>query len=227
MGKKIFAASLLIVFAAAALIAQEASLTITAPHTGDPLLRGSTCTIRWTHSAYYDVHPGQNVVIFCGSSQIGTPVPAIQNMFDWTVGRKSDGTWLPAGTYEITLESLDYDALNGPSIQIYFLVFKPDFLHRPLEFKKNPECPMCYSFDPRLMEIEMEGLDLVRLELWQSGRKLADLGKFVGGKAQSGPVKFQLDSRIGRQETGVELRAFSSRGALLLNQKMQSALTGR
>jgi len=227
MKKKSVGGTILILWTAVAMFAQEPKLTLTAPPTGEAFLRGTPCTIRWTHSAYYDAHPGQHVLIYWGIDQIGTPVPATQDMYVWTAGKKSDGTWLPSGIKEITLESIDYDALDGPNVRVYFFFFKPDFLRRPLEFNKNPECPACFIIDPRLLDFEMEGLEWARLELWQSGRKLADLGKFAGGKAQSGPVKFQFDSRVGRRETAVELRVFSDRGALLLKQKMESALIGK
>jgi hypothetical protein len=227
MGKKFAGGLIVLLLATGALLAQEPKLTLTAPPTGEAFLRGTPCTIRWTHSAYYDAHPSQHVLIYWGTDQIGTPVPATQDMYVWTAGKKSDGTWLPAGTKEITLESIDYDALDGPNIRVYYFVFKAEFLRKPLEFNKNPECPACFFFDPRLIDFEIEGWEWVRLELWKSGRKLADLGKFTGGRAQSGPVKIQLDSRVGLRETAVELRVFSDRGALLLKQKMESALTGR
>jgi hypothetical protein len=210
--------------AAGLVMAQLPTFNITAPADGVHLRRGSSCTIQWTHSAFYDAHPEHHGVLFCGSSQIGSPVPIKNNQCVWTVGQKSDGTWLMPGTYEITMESLDYDELSGPNITIYLLDFKPGVLARKIELNKIPDCPMCYSLDLKQIELEMEGMEWVRVELLQNGRRLADLGRYGRGGFGGGPAKIQLEERGAKNPTGFELQVFSNDGKLLLREKVNLAL---
>jgi hypothetical protein len=201
--------------------AQSPTFNITAPADGIHLKRGSSCTIQWTHSAFYDAHPEHHGVLFCGSSQIGSPVPIKNNQYVWTVGQKSDGTWLAPGTYEITMESLDYDELSGPNITIYLLDFKPAFLARRIELIKIPDCPQCYSFDLKQIELEMEGMGWVQVELLKNGRSIANLGRYGRrGFFDAGPVKLQLDNGAAKSPGTFELVVLSGDGKQLLREKI-------
>ncbi len=223
-----------LVLAAGAAFAQSPTFNITAPADGTIFVRGTSITVRWTHSAYYDAHPAQHAIPYCqptGASgpvvQIAAPVPVVNNQFVWEAGRKFDGTWLAPGTYEITMESLDYDELSGPNITIVLLEFKPIFLRRKLELPRIPNVPQGFSFDPRWIELDMEGLSEVRLELFQNGKRLADLGRYGKGGWSSGPVKLQLDQRGALNPTGFELHVLSSNGKLLLKQPIDVVFQGK
>jgi hypothetical protein len=215
-------------------VAQSPTFNITAPGDGAFLRRGSSVTVQWTHSAYYDAHPGQHGIPYCqptGSGnpvvQIASPAPIVGNQFVWTVGRKFDGTWLTPGTYEITIESDDYDELSGPNVTIFVFDFKREFLRRKIELPKIPDLPQGYFFDPRAIELEMEGLESVRIELAQNGKRLADLGRFGRGVFGSGPAKIQLDPRSIQNPTGFELLVYSTNGKMLLKQAIEVALAGK
>lgn len=222
------------ILASGAALAQSPTFNITAPADGAILLRGISVTVRWTHSAYYDAHPAQHAIPYCqptgaGSPvvQIAAPVPVRNDQFVWEAGRKFDGSWLAPGQYEITMESLDYDELSGPNVTIVVLEFKPVFLRKKHQLPRIPEVPQAFSFDPRWIELQMEGLPEVRLELFQNGRRLADLGRFGKGGFSSGPVKLQLDPRGVQNPTGFEVHVLSSSGKLLLKQGIDVVLQGK
>jgi len=98
--------------------AEAPNINIIAPASGANLYAGTSCTIKWTHSAYYTAHPSYTCDVYCGSFVIASHIPVIKDQFVWTVGKKADGTIVPLGTYEITIESDDYDELTGPNIKI-------------------------------------------------------------------------------------------------------------
>jgi hypothetical protein len=223
-----------LLLAAGVAFAQSPTFNITAPADGAMYRRGASVTVRWTHSAFYDANPAQHAIPYCQPTgaggpvaQIAAPVPVKNDQFVWEVGRKFDGSWLAPGQYEITMESLDYDELSGPNITIFLLEFKPIFLRRKLELPRIPEVPQGFMFDPRWIELDMEGLPEVRLELLQNGKRLADLGKFGKGGWSSGPVKLQLDQRSVLNPSGFELHVLSSNGKLLLKQPIDVALQGK
>lgn len=200
------------------------SFNITAPADGIHLKRGTTCTIQWTHGLFFDQHPEQNGVLYWGSNPIGT-APIKNDQFVWTVGRKADGSWLPPGTYEITMEALDYDDTSGPNVTIYLLDFKPGVLARRFELQKIPDCPACFSFDLKQVDLEMEGMEFVRVELLHNGKRLADLGRFGRrGAFDAGPVKVQFENGTLRSPGAFELVVLSSSGKPLLREKITMAL---
>ena len=94
------------------------NINIIAPAGGAILYAGTPCTIKWTHSSFFTAHPTYTCAVFCGSNIIASHIPVIQDQFVWTVGKKADATNIPVGTYEITIESDDYDELSGPNVQI-------------------------------------------------------------------------------------------------------------
>ncbi len=223
-----------LVAAAGVVFAQSPTFNITDPADGAMYRRGASVTVRWTHSAYFDAHPTQHAIPYCQPTgagapvvQIAAPVAVVANQFVWEAGRKFDGTWLAPGQYEITMESLDFDELSGPNITIFLLEFKPIFLRRKIELPRVPEVPQGFMFDPRWIELDMEGLPEVRLELVKNGKRLADLGKFGKGGWSSGPVKFQLDQRGLLNPSGFELHVYSSAGKMLLKQPIDVALQGK
>lgn len=99
------------------LMADAISITITQPTEGIPLIKNDTQIITWTHSSHFNTYP-QNCRIFFGSHPISPPIPVTACSFSWTVGQKADGTYIPQGLYKLTIESPDYDALNGPDLYL-------------------------------------------------------------------------------------------------------------
>ncbi len=218
------AVSVLLGFGLALGIASAQAFNLTAPADGIHLKRGTSCTIQWTHGLYFDQHPEQNGVLYWGSNPIGT-APIKNNQFVWTVGRKADGTWLPPGTFEITMEALDYDDTDGPSVTIYVLDFKPGILARRIELQKIPDCPACFSLDLKPIELDMEGMEFVRVELLRNGQRLADLGRYGRrGFFDAGPVKIQLDNGAAKSPGTFELVVLSGDGKQLLREKINLAL---
>ncbi|MCX6560774.1 MAG: hypothetical protein NTZ26_09720 [Candidatus Aminicenantes bacterium] len=234
MKKIAISAFLGLAIAAGVAVAQSPTFNITAPADGVLIRRGNSVTVQWTHSAYYDTHPAQHGIPYAKSTgggspiaQIANPVPIVSGQFVWAAGQKSDGTWLPPGTYEITIESQEYNDSTGPNVTIFLLDFKREFLRRKIELPKIPDLPQGYFFDPRAIELEMEGLESVRIELAQNGKRLADLGRFGRGMFGSGPAKIQLDPRSIQNPTGFELLVYSASGKMLLKQAIDVALAGK
>jgi hypothetical protein len=156
---------------------------------------------------------------------ISPPVPVTQGSWVWTVGRKHDGTYLSPGTYEITLESPDYDALNGPMITIIALqlIIRP--YPKKVQIIKILDCPMCYRLDPRQFELKMEGLDLVSIEVVRGRRVLARFSRFAPGKPAPPPAKITLtkeDLRLIKQKRqAFTVLVKSTKGQVLLKQAVQ------
>ncbi len=207
-------------------IASGDVITITAPSTGSTFLRGTTTTIAWTHSVYFNCVP-QDCDLYCGMDVISPLVPVMQNSWVWTVGRKHDGTYLSPGTYEITLESPDYDALNGPMITIIALELKIRPYPKKVQIIKIPDCPMCYRLDPRQFELKMEGFDLVTIEVVRGRRVLARFrfSRFAPGKSVPPPAKITLtkeDLRLIKQKKqAFTVLVKSAKGQVLLKQAVQ------
>lgn len=207
---------LLFIGMAAAALAQPL-ITITQPPDGKPMIMGLKYDIKWTHSAYYNPH-NYTCTVFCGSAIISPPTPVKSKVFNWTAGKKADGSWMAVGNYEITIENDDYDALTGPVIHLIRLIIPPWL--KTLDLAKVPNCPGCFDFDPRLNKLDFEGLNQVRLEVWSGNRRLADLGSFRGGAARPGAVRFDFGKA--RPAGGqVELRVLTEQGELLLAEKIQ------
>jgi hypothetical protein len=210
----------LLILAAAALASPPFKITITAPATGSSWNYGAPCTIQWTHSADYN-GTTQKCKVFCGSNIISPDVLVTQDLFAWTVGRKADGTYIPAGTYEITIESLDYDALSGPSITINPLTLNLD-RWRKLLISKIPDCPMCYGLS--LKQLQLEVVYPFTLELFRGQRRLGVVGKFAPGRLPTGTAKLVLEQAdlllLRRGEAGFELRAIIDGGRLLRTQAL-------
>jgi len=205
-------------------IASGDVINITVPPSGSILLRGATTVINWTHTAYFTCVP-QSCTLFCGMDIISPPVPVTQDSFVWTVGRKHDGTYLVPGTYELTLESPDYDELSGPMITIIALelIIKP--YPKKVQIIKILDCPMCYKLDPRQFILEMKGLDYVFIEVVRGSRLLARFGKFAPGKPAPPPAKITLtkeDLRLIKQgQPAFSVLVKSAKGKVLLQKNVQ------
>ncbi|NIM91917.1 MAG: hypothetical protein GTO17_13340 [Candidatus Aminicenantes bacterium] len=119
MAKKVFVLGTILLWTSLAFSAgPDPLITITAPPNGTTLNMCTTYTIQWTHSAYFESVP-QTCTIYCGNDIISPPIPVTADSFVWTVGMKQNGTiLLPDQSYEITIESDDYDVLGGPVITI-------------------------------------------------------------------------------------------------------------
>jgi hypothetical protein len=215
MKKQLCGCFLLLFLATAVLASAPFTINITAPASGTSFNYGASCTIQWTYSADF-TGTTQKCDVYCGSYVISPPVLVTQGHFDWTVGRKADGTYIPAGTYEITIESLDYDALNGPNITINPLRLNLDRFNKLL-IGKIPDCPMCYGLP--LKQFELEVLFPFTLELFRGQRRLGVLGKFAPGRLLRGNAKIVLERSdlllIQKGEAGFELRAIIEDGKLL------------
>ncbi|MDH4197046.1 MAG: hypothetical protein OEW05_06550 [Candidatus Aminicenantes bacterium] len=205
--KRLFIYAFLFVMVSALAAASPFLITITAPANGSSWNYGATCTVQWTYSPDY-TGTTQKCQVYCGSDIISPDILVTQGQFVWTVGRKADGTYIPAGTYEITIESLDYDALNGPNITINPLKLNLDRYNK-FPIKKIPDCPMCYGFD--LKQLQLEVKFPFTLELFRGQRSLGILGKFAPGRLPTGVAKIVLDRSdlllIQRGEAAFEIRA--------------------
>jgi hypothetical protein len=202
-------------------------ITITAPVTGTTLTRGSSYTIRWTHSSYFQVVP-QTCRIFCADSFISPPVPVLDREYTWTVGKKDDGSYFAAGTYPITLESDDYDALGGPNITIKVLAFKipGKRFFRKIPLHKIPDCPMCFRLDPNELGVDSRDfMEPVTILIVRNGRTVAKLGRFGAGLALPGSVKITLERQhvglIRNRQPGFEVHILSAKGKILQQHAVQ------
>jgi len=210
-------------------IASGDNINITAPSTGSTLLRSTSTTIQWTHSVYFNCVP-QNCTLFCGMDIISPPVPVTGGSFVWTVGRKHDGTYLAPGTYEITLESPDYDELNGPMITIIALelIIKP--YPKRVQIIKIPDCPMCYRLDPRQFFLEMGGLDFVSIEVVRGRRLLARFARFAPNRPAPPPAKITLNEEdiklIKQRKAAFTVLVKSAKGQTLLKKSVQLEVQG-
>lgn len=211
-------------------IASGDSINITAPPNGEILLIGTTRTIQWTHTAYFNCVP-QTCDVYCGVDTISPPVPVTQDSWVWTVGRKRDGTYLIPGTYEITLESPDYDELNGPMITIIALELDIRPYAKKIQIIKIPDCPMCFRLDPSQFYLKMKGLDFVSIEVVRGRTRLASFRRFAPGKPAPPPAKLTLtkeDLRLIEQREGAfTVLVKSAKGKVLLKQAVQLEVARR
>ena len=116
MKRSIFAFSLLLVLFSAALADVEPNLTFTAPADNSWLPINSTVVIRWTHSAYYDAHPGNVSLVIGDTSFVVSPTA---DQFEWIVGKRADGTFLPAGQHVMSMEDVDYWSTSYVKVNLY------------------------------------------------------------------------------------------------------------
>jgi hypothetical protein len=97
-------------------LADVAEITIVEPVThGDPHIVEDWVSIRWTYSSYFADHP-QNCTIFWGPHCIAMNVPVTSGQFWWTVAKKYDGTDLPQGYLQISIQCPDFTTSDGPWI---------------------------------------------------------------------------------------------------------------
>lgn len=214
------------------LVDEDDWINITGPADNSEWVRGKTCTITWTPSAYYQVFNTQPCAIFCGTHFISPPVPVLDGSFTWTVGKKRDGTWLPPGQYKITLESWDYDALNGPNITIKisdFTTMEPflrRFEVREIPIYPIPQCPMCFKINPEELNFNRQKLkEPVTMEILRGDKVLAKLGEFGPRRALPGPVKIKFTKQefrlIKNHKAGFKLRIRSAKGKILKEKNIQ------
>jgi hypothetical protein len=76
------------------------------------LAEGGYEEIKWTCSAYFQVHP-QNCQLFWGPHRISNDVPVLSGKFIWN-GKRYDGTTFPIGDQKITIKCPDYETPDGP-----------------------------------------------------------------------------------------------------------------
>jgi hypothetical protein len=160
---------------------------------------------------------------------ISGDVQVNDNQFEWTVGKKKDGTYLSPGTYDISLENIDCDRGVGlvtlsilkPPLPIWKVVSK-------LPIYKDPGCPMCFHLNPGDLKFDPADQGPVILEIVRGSQVLARLGRFGRGLAVPGPVQITLDQEghglLMRRQQGFELRILSARGAILHTQAIQLEL---
>ncbi len=212
---------------------EKPKIVITAPASGASLPLGSACTIRWTCSSYFQVVP-QTCRIFCGESFISPPVPVLDGEYSWKAGRKDDGTYLAVGTYPITLESDDYDALSGPSVTLTPPEFRAP-IRRFMEkvpLHRVPGCPTCFRIDPRELKIDPQSVsEPLTILIVLDGRTLASLGRIAPGRALPDPLTFKLgktecDLLLGGR-AGFEVLLQSPAGRIALRRALQLEVTGR
>jgi len=195
-------------------------ITTTFPVNGTSLTIGSSYTIRWTHSSYFDHYP-QDLIVVCGpAGYIGT-VPATSDQFLWQVGKLDDATSIAPGNYKINYECSDYFSYDGPSISLVSLM-SPKFhlLKSKIWIDKIPDCPMCFTLNPAQIKFDGEGPLIFDVELLRNGVLLAKLGRFGERRAAPGPVKIVLEQEprsgmIRRMQPKYELRFLSTKGEVL------------
>lgn len=200
-------------------------ITTMFPANGTSLTIGSSYTIRWTHSSYFDVYP-QDLIVVCGPAGYIGHVPATSDQFLWKVGKLEDGTSIAPGNYKINYECSDYFSYDGPNISL--VSFKlPNFhlLKTKIWIDKIPGCPMCFKLDPAQIKFDPEGPLVFDVELLRNGVVLAKLGRFGTRLAVPGPVKFTMEQetsgKMMRQKANYKLRFLSTEGKILHEQAVQ------
>jgi hypothetical protein len=155
---------------------------------------------------------------------ISPDVPVISDQFEWTVGKKRDGSYLSPGTYGISLENIDCDRGVG-TVKLAFPKLRiPRFIER-IPLHKVPGCPMCFQIDPRELKFDPVDVEPVRIVIARGRHIFAKLGNFGRGLALPGPVRIRLDQQnhdfIMNRQPGFELRVISADGRILHQQAIQ------
>jgi len=94
--------------------------TIITPPDGKKLKIGTTQTIRWTHSAYFDVFPQRlylTLTPIIGEGYIAE-AQVTDDKYVWQVGRMRDGIIVPPGNYRISAECSDYWGCNDVNVKL-------------------------------------------------------------------------------------------------------------
>ncbi|GEM_PF-1896366 len=215
-----------------ALIDELPKFTITAPPNGQTLTIGSDYTIRWTHSAYFNLFNTAKLLLLLnildGSEPYIAEVPVVNDQFAWKVGKLRDGSVAAPGDYRLSAEQNEYWNCNEVSIKLVKGLIGPIFRLNVLKIwiDKLPDCPMCFSLDPKQIKFDSEGPLVFDVELLRNGVVLAKLGRFGPRLAVPGPVKIVLEQEprgrmMKRLPPKYELRFLSTKGEVLHREVIQ------
>ena len=214
-----------------ALIDEQPQFTIIAPANNSNLMLNSSCTIRWTHSAYYDLFNAAKIELLIykddnSFAEYIASVPVVNDQFVWMVGKMYDGSFAPAGNYILTGEQNEYWRCNDVNIKLTGLV-KPLFrlFMEKIWLDKIPDCPMCYRLDPRQVKFDRGDLLWVDVELLRNGAVLTKLGRFGPRLAAPQPVTINLEQKMAARKMKAadkfELRFLSPKGEIVHRQAIQ------
>ncbi|MCU0236794.1 MAG: hypothetical protein MUC72_06880, partial [Acidobacteria bacterium] len=121
-------------------------------------------------------------------------VPVVNDQFVWQVGKAKNGSVAPAGNYRLTGEQNEYWHCNDVQIRLLSQILPPFRPHlEKIWINKLPDCPMCFSLDPKQIKFDGEGPLVFDVELLRNGVLLAKLGRFGERRAAPGPVKIVLE----------------------------------
>ncbi len=216
-----------------ALVDEQPKFTIIAPANNSSLLIGTTTTIRWTHSSYYDVFNLDKIELLIANSDLSfaeyiASVPVVNDQFVWQVGKAYTGSVAPAGSYRLSGEQSEYWQCNDVPIRLLSRTRPPFRLHvEKIWINKFPECPMCFKLDPAQIKFDTEGPLIVDVELLRNGVVLAKLGRFGPRLAVPGPVQFTLKQPAARggmmmqRPANFKLRFLSVKGEVLHEQAVE------
>jgi hypothetical protein len=186
----------------------QPTLTLKEPADNSWLPIQSTCVIRWAHSAYYDSHPGP-VSLVIGDAHF--TVQATADRFEWTVGRRADGTSLPLGRHAIRMK--DADRWSAKSVDVNLCSI--ELLNRRLVAMRKGGLPAEYFIDPSQIQLGLQGIPAVNVSLFAGQRLLADLGEFRPNAAPKAVVRLNLPHlRINQDKIDGELRFSYRRQAI-------------
>lgn len=206
-----------------ALVYEQPNFTIIAPANNAMLVVGTSVTIRWTHSAYYDVFNTAKIELLIANSDLSVAdyiasVPVVDDQFVWQAGRMKNGSIAPTGSYLLTGEQNEYWQCNDVHFKLISLA-RPLFrlFMEKIHLDKIPDCPMCYRLDPRQIKFDRGDLPWVDVELLRNGVVLAKLGRFGPRSVIPAPVKIVLGQAsagklVRRQMDKYELRFLSPKG---------------
>jgi hypothetical protein len=199
--------------------------TFTAPANNSQLVIGSTITITWKHSAWYELFNTDklDLVLFHPASsyyETIAQVPVINDQFVWQVGKMNNGSTAPARDYLLDAESNDFHACHELNIKLIHALGNFHLLVKKIWIDKIPDCPMCFKLDPAQIKFDGAGPPIVDVELLRNGVVLAKLGRFGERRAAPGPVRIVLEQEtrsgmIRRLQPKYELRFLSTKGEIL------------
>ncbi len=208
-----------------ALVDEQPKFTIIAPANDASLHIGTDTTIRWTHSAYYNVFNLSKIELLIASSDASyaeyiASVPVVNDQFVWKVGKMYNGSMAPAGNYRLTGEQSEYWQCNDVNIKLIHAFARYRLRVNKIWIDKFPDCPMCFKLDPAQIKFDGEGPLIFDVELLRNGVLLAKLGRFGERRAAPGPVKIVLEQEprsgmIRRMQPKYELRFLSTKGEVL------------